>query len=388
MPSTPLSVADVVGALEREYRLEWAAEWDAVGLVVGDPGADVSRVLLAVDPVPVVVEQARAVSAQLIITHHPLLLGGVTAVARSDPKGAIVHDLIANGTALFVAHTNADVAPGGVNDALAAALGLQHTRPLLAQAGEVTDQLTVFVPVASAADLVDALADAGAGRTGDYDRAAFTSDGVGSFRPLAGAHPAIGQVGRQERVAETRIEMTVPRADREAVVAALRATHPYEEPAFAIVEHALIAGRHGLGRIGALPVPVTLTEFAALVGQALPATTAGLRAAGDPDRLITTVAVCGGSGGSEIAAARAAGADAYVTSDLKHHAASEATTERGPDAMALIDATHWATEWPWLPVLARRLDVLFGDLLEVVVSEHVTDPWTLHISTSRKSGCS
>lgn len=376
------ALAELVAALDEHYPRAWAERWDSVGLVAGDPAADVSRVLLAVDPVRPVLDEAIALGAQLVVTHHPLLLSGVTSVRRDDPKGAVVHDAVRAGVALFNAHTNADVAPDGVNAALADTLGLVDPRPLQPAPDRLLDQLTVFVPADGAPRLLDALADAGAGRLGAYERAAFSSAGTGTFRPLPGAEPAVGRVGVQEQVDEVRLEMVVPRPARRAVVAALRAAHPYQEPAFALVEQVEEPGHRGLGRVGRLARPTTLAGLADLVAAALPATAWGVRAAGDPDRRVETVAVCGGSGASEVDVARAAGADAFVTADLKHHVASEATTERGADAMGLVDAAHWATEWPWLPALARRLDAWFGGTLEVHVSTTCTDPWTLHRPSS------
>ncbi|MHA3703509.1 Nif3-like dinuclear metal center hexameric protein [Jatrophihabitans sp. YIM 134969] len=379
MTSTPpLTVGEVVTELETHLPPRWAESWDSVGLAVGDPAAPVSAVVLAVDPVAPVVVEAVERGAGLVVTHHPLLLSGVTSVARTGGKGDVVHDAIRAGVALFNAHTNADVAPDGVNQALADVLGLRDTRPLLPATDPVLDQLTVYVPRTDADALFEALTAAGAGRLGRYDRAGFRSDGLGTFRPLAGAAPAVGAVGVQETVEETRLELAVPRAVRAEVVRALRAAHPYEEPAFAVVEQVGEPGRRGLGRVGRLPTPTTLAGFVDLVASTLPATSWGVRGAGDPDRAVETVALCGGSGASEIDVARAAGADVYLTADLKHHVTSEATTEVGPGAMALVDAAHWATEWPWLPVLAEQMRVWFGGRLDVHVSTIVTDPWTVH----------
>jgi putative NIF3 family GTP cyclohydrolase 1 type 2 len=198
---------------------------------------------------------------------------------------------------------------------------------------------------------------------------------------LAGAEPAIGRAGAVEVVAETRVEMVVRRRDRDAVVAALRAAHPYEEPAFDLLEQAPVPSRRGTGRIGEVPASMTLREFAAHAAAALPPTAWGVRAAGDPDRVVRTVAVCGGSGGSLTEHARRVGADAFLTADLRHHPAVEAVTERGGDGMALVDAAHWASEAPWLDALAGRLAARLGTTVDVQVSRRVTDPWTVHASS-------
>lgn len=270
-----VSLADVVGVLDRLYDPAWAASWDAVGLVTGDPDQPVRRVLLAVDPVQVVIDEAIAWETDLLLTHHPLLLRGVHGVAATGPKGRAVTTLVQAGVGLHVAHTNADAADPGVSDALAGVLG------------------------------------------------------VGDLRPLQ-------------------------------------------------VDLSSTDGRRGLGRVGRLDVPTTLASFADSVTAALPRTPAGVRVAGDPDRRVETVAVCGGAGDDLFDEVRASGADAYVTADLRHHAASEALEHGSP---ALVDCSHWATEWPWLADAQRLL--LAGlaaraDTVETRVSTVVTDPWTSH----------
>jgi dinuclear metal center YbgI/SA1388 family protein len=378
-------LADLIAVLDDWFDPNWAQPWDAVGLVCGDPDEPVERVLLAVDAVPATVAEANSTRSQLLLTHHPLLLTPVHGVPADDPKGALVHQMIRSGIAHFVAHTNADVAHPGVSDALAERLGLVNLRVLEAQSDEPGDKLVVFVPTSAAPELIDALATAGAGALGNYDRCAWTAEGTGTFRPLVGADPAIGRVGAIEAVPETRVEMVVTRDRREAVVAALRAAHPYEEPAFDLLARAPAPTDRGGARVGELAEDMTLRQFTAHAASALPATAWGVRAAGDPERRIRSVALCGGSGGSYAEAARRAGADAFVTADLKHHPTVEAVTERGGDGMALVDAAHWATEAPWLDVLAVRLSERFGTTVEVRVSRRVTDPWTLHAPSPETS---
>lgn len=371
-------LAELIAALDSWFDPASAEAWDAVGLVCGDPDEPVDAMLLAVDAVPETVQEARRTGAQLLVTHHPLLLSGVHGVPADDPKGRLVHSLIRGGVAHFVAHTNADVADPGVSDALAAVLGLRGTVPLDALPAPPMDKLVTFVPHADAERVIDALAAAGAGAIGNYDRCAWTTAGIGTFRPLTGAEPAIGEVGDVVRVPETRVEIVVPADRRAAVVGALRAAHPYEEPAFDLLAQAPIPTRRGSGRVGQLAAAMPLRDFVMHAAQALPRTAWGVRAAGDPQRTVSAVAVCGGSGGPLIEPARRAGADAFLTADLKHHQTLEAVTERGTGAMALVDAAHWATEAPWLDALAARVRQRFGTTVNVRVSRHVTDPWTLH----------
>jgi dinuclear metal center YbgI/SA1388 family protein len=370
-------LADVLDVLDGLYDPRWAEEWDSVGLVVGSPDDPVRRVLFAVDPVMAVIDEAAEWGADVLVTHHPLLLRGVHSVAATSAKGRAVTALVRGGIALQVVHTNADVANPGVSDALAGALGLTGLRPLRpVAAGPELDKVVTFVPHHDAERVVDALAAAGAGRLGDYERCAWTTQGVGTFVPLPGAEPTLGVVGTAERVEETRIEMVLQRDRRTAVISALRAAHPYEEPAYDVLELAPVAGDRGLGRVGRLPAPETLDQFAARVARSLPATQAPVRVAGDRDRLVHTVAVCGGSGDDLFGDVRAAGVDAFVTADLRHHPASEAR-EHGPPA--LVDCSHWASEWPWLTDAEQRLrDGLRrrGVTVQTRVSAIVTDPWT------------
>ena len=374
MSRTP-TLADVVAALERRYDPGWADDWDAVGLVTGDPEQPVRRVLFAVDPVQAVIDEAVSLKADLLVVHHPLLLRPVTSVAADRPKGRAVHELIRSGVALYVAHTNADSPPGGVSDSLARALGLVDLAPLRTDPAEPMDKVVTFVPHESAEHVLDALAAAGAGAIGEYDRCAFLSPGTGTFRPGPSADPAIGAPGRVEQVGETRLEMVLPRGRREAVLTALRAAHPYEEPAFDVFELAGWAGDRGSGRRGRLPEPTTLRAFAGAVVAALPSTAVGARVSGDLDARVETVAVAGGSGDFLLDDVRRAGVDVYVTSDLRHHPASEFREYDGP---ALVDVPHWAAEWTWLPVAQRRLsDDLAerGWTVEATVSQLRTDPW-------------
>jgi dinuclear metal center YbgI/SA1388 family protein len=260
------TLADLITALERAYPPELAESWGAIGLVCGDPEQPVTRAYVCVDPVESTVEEAIAGGAQLIVAHHPLLLRGVHGVPANTPKGGIVHRLIRSGVALYCAHTNADAADPGVSDALATALGLTVTGPL------------------------------------------------------------------------------VPGT--------------------------------GTGRLGALPAAESLRAFTDRVFRALPRVTSGVRAAGDPDRPIRTVAVCGGAGDSFLDDAVLAGVDAYVTADLRHHPAGEHLAR--PGAPALVDVAHWASEWPWCEQAAGILRAATGGTVDIFVSTRRTDPWTVH----------
>lgn len=382
------TLAEITALLEQWYPPHQADSWDAVGLVLGDPAEEVRRILLAVDPVSAVVDEAVLCDSDLLVTHHPLFLAGVHGVAATDPKGRVAHRLLSNGCALYTAHTNADSPVGGVSESMALALGLVDVRPLEPHARPARDALVAFVPVTDADQVRAALAEAGAGRIGDYEAASFSTPGEGRFRPLDGAAPAIGEVGRHEVVPEERIEVVLPRPLRGAVVRALLAAHPYEEVAYHLVEVAELAeDDRGSGRVGRLPEPLSLREFAEHVDRVLPRTAHGVRVAGDPDQVVEVVGLCGGAGDFLLDRARRAGVDVYLTSDLRHHPVSElrehaASGPAGPSgagAPAVVDVAHWAAESTWLPVLQGRLARALGDTVEVRVSETTTDPWTFRV---------
>jgi len=370
------TLREIVNLVHGWYPPETADSWDAVGLVAGDPAAAVGKILFAVDPAPEVADEAAAWGADLLVVHHPLFLKPVHGIATTTPKGRTISTLAAAGCALLTAHTNADRAVDGVSEAIGRALGLTDLTPLTGASGPAMDKLVVFVPAEKADHVRDAIAEAGAGAIGDYDRCTFSTTGEGRFRPLEGADPAIGSVGNVEVVDEVRIESVLPRSRRTTVVRAMLAAHPYEEPAYDVLELADPGvAEAGVGRIGSIR-ETTLQHFAEHVGHALPETAHGVRVAGHPDRTVRRVAVCGGAGDFLLDTVRGTDADVYVTSDLRHHPASEFREHDGP---ALVDVAHWAAEWTWLPVVQAKLVEALGDTVDTRVSTIRTDPWKFRI---------
>jgi dinuclear metal center YbgI/SA1388 family protein len=371
--SAPPSLADVIDVLEAAYPPLLAQDWDSVGLVCGDPQETVETVTVAVDATAAVV--AEVPDHGLLLAHHPLLLRGVDTVAASTAKGALVHQMIRTGRALFTAHTNADAASPGVSDALADALGLAVEEVLAPiSVGTDLDKWVVFVPADNADGVREAMFTAGAGHIGDYSHCSWSVSGTGQFLPHEGASPAIGRVGTVERVPEERVELIAPARLRAHVLAAMRTAHPYEEPAFDIFALAPVPGDVGLGRVGVLPRPEPLSAFVSRVHDALPGTSWGVRASGDSEAPVSRVAVCGGAGDSLLDTVADAGVQAYVTADLRHHPADE---HRRTSDVALVDVAHWASEFPWCTQAADLLRSHFGDALPVRVSAVRTDPWNV-----------
>ena len=374
------TVGDIRSILDTAYPPALAESWDAVGLICGDPADEVRKVAFALDCTQAVADEAVRLGAQMLVVHHPLLMRGVTSVAADTPKGRVIHTLIRGGVALFAAHTNADSARPGVNDRLAELIGIEPGRPILPKSGGGVDKWGVHVPPSDVDTVKKALFDAGAGEIGNYRDCAFDIEGTGQFTPVEGADPTDGEIGQTYRAAEVRVEFVAPARLRRPLIDALRAAHPYEEPAFDILEMADTtdtADALGLGRIGELPEPMTLREFTQQVADALPVTEWGVRAAGDPDAMVQKVAVSSGSGDSFLDAVRGLGVDVYVTSDLRHHPVDEYLRAGGPP---VIDTAHWASEFPWTSQAAEMVGEKAG--VDTHVIDLRTDPWTLSAHAS------
>lgn len=371
-----VTVGDIRRILDEAYPPALAESWDKVGLICGDPTESVKRVGLALDCTQAVADKAVDMGLDMLIIHHPLLLRGVTSVAADEPKGKVIHTLIRGGVALFSAHTNADSARPGVNDKLAELVGITAGRPIATRLLGGMDKWGVHVPPKDAAYLKKMLFDAGAGAIGDYRECAFEIEGTGQFRPVEGANPAEGDVDKLFKSLELRIEFVAPRNLRARLTSVLREAHPYEEPAFDIVEmHSAesLENATGLGRVGELPEPMRLADFVQQVANNLPVTEWGVRATGDPEQMVSRVAVSSGSGDSFLNDVIKLGVDVYVTSDLRHHPVDEYLREGGP---AVIDTAHWASEFPWTSQAQEILQDK-APQVEVDVISIRTDPWTM-----------
>ncbi len=335
-------VKEVLAALDRIAPFDTALDWDNSGLLVGDPDARVEKVLVALDATSQVIAEAAAGGAGLVVSHHPVIFGGGRKrLLPGDPA----FEAAAAGVAVISAHTNYDMAPEGINLALARALGLENLEPLSRERVEPWKKVVAFVPADRAQAVYQAMSEAGAGKTEHYAAAASVMDVEGRFLPLPGAQPFMGRVGEPCRVAEKAVEMLVPPENLEAVLQAMRQAHPYEEPAWDVYDDWGKTRESWLGWMGTLPGPLGEREFAAQLEETL-----GLAPRFNPgSRSICRVAVCGGAGAEYLSAAR--GADALVTGDVKHHQFLEAAG-RG---MTLYDAGHYATENIAMPQLRDQL---------------------------------
>jgi dinuclear metal center YbgI/SA1388 family protein len=344
--------------------MEFAESWDNVGLQLGDPARQVSRIMVALDPGAPAVEAAVQAGCQLLITHHPFFFTPLKKISTSDETGRLAIAALKNDLSIISLHTNYDIAEGGVNDLLATLLGLSETLPLRVTGGEEFLKMVVFVPHNFEAKLLDALSPFMA-PIGNYRECSFEGDGIGRFRALEGAQPFVGKIGERHEEKERRIEFLVPKERLSPAITALIKAHPYEEPAYDIYPVLNRGASRGLGRIGVLAEQTTAGEFALAAKEALRAV--GVRLVGGGERRVRKVALCGGSGASLLHEAARKGADILVTGDLKYHEAREAEAL----GMAVLDAGHFATEFPMVHGLATALkDALESKRFEAEIIEY------------------
>lgn len=318
---------------------EWAppslaVERDPIGLQVGDPGAEVTGVLVTLDVTEEVVNEALSLGANWIVSHHAVIYRPLNHLRGDRPAGRLAAKLLQNGINVYVTHTNLDTAVGGVNDVLAEKLGLENLEVLAPHVRERLKKIVVFVPEDHHMKVLNAMCEAGAGWIGNYSHCTFNLRGTGTFLPGEGTDPYIGQQGKLEQVKEVRMETIIPESAQSRVVQAMLNAHPYEEVAYDIYPLELEGTSFGLGRIGRLPKKIRLRALAERVKEAfeIPA----LRFVGDPDRLVSTVAVLGGSGGRYVETALRRGADVFITGDIDYHTALDSLSA----GLALIDPGH------------------------------------------------
>lgn len=364
------TVGDICDTLESLAPLALAQEWDNVGLLAGDRAAPVRHVLLCIDLMPAVVEEAAAAKTDFLMAYHPPIFKPVarlTAPSAGPEEGVL--RCIRAGIAVHTLHTALDAAEGGTNDVLAELCGVQDPQPLewVDAPGRLPFKLAVFVPAAAADPVAEALFAAGAGRIGNYTRCSFRAPGEGSFYGGSDTSPAVGRKGRLERVEELRLETVVPAAALPAVVTALRAAHPYEEPAFDIYPLKPPPMR-GIGRVGGLRRPQSLRALAAALARATGSKV--VQTVGDPARTVERAIVVAGSAGSLPFRIPLTPADVIVTGEIRHHDALS-ILRRGATAIAL---GHWESERPALARLGERVATRHPDV-RVTISRRDCAPF-------------
>ena len=341
-----MKLSEFTTAMETIAPTRYAEPWDNVGLLAGDPAQDISKALLTIDYTADVAAEAREQKCDLVIAYHPPIFDAVKRLTA----GSLIFDAIRRGVAIYSPHTALDVADGGTNDMLADALGLADRQPLRLSESKATQyKLVVFAPEDAADRVAEAVFCAGAGRIGNYTACSFRSPGTGTFFGEEGANPAVGQAQKLERVQEVRIETVLP-IDRIApCIRAMRSAHPYEEPAFDLVQLAAPPEGKGQGRIGDLPAGTTRETLIERVKREL--NLSQVLIAGATTGAIKRAACCAGACGDLLKDAMAQKAQFYLTGEMRHHDALRAA-ECG---MTVVCTMHSNSERAVLRRVAARL---------------------------------
>jgi len=364
-----MTIGEIINMLETVAPPSLQESWDNSGLLTGRKSSECRGVLLALDVTDAVLAEAVNRGCNLVVTHHPMIFSGLKRIDEEEPTGRLTAFAIRHDLAVYAMHTNLDNIIGGVNGALADRFGLTERRVLHPMNGQLM-KLVCMIPEGHLEAVSQAVFGAGAGRIGDYESCGFTTSGIGTFTPMSGANPFIGEPGRPETVREHRFEVILPVWQQRSVLAAMRAAHPYEEVAFDLVKLENEWSGVGSGIIGRLPAPMAEADFLdhvkAVTG--LPV----LRHSRLTGRPVQTLALCGGAGAFLIQRALGARADAYLTGDLKYHDFFE------PDGRLLLaDIGHYESEHSAVDLL---YDILTkkNHTFAVLKSETDTNPVNYH----------
>jgi dinuclear metal center YbgI/SA1388 family protein len=344
-----------------------AAEWDNVGLLLGDGAAEVRRLLTCLTVTPEVVAEAIAERTDLIVTHHPILFRGAKRLSTDSADGRLIWPLACAGIAVYSPHTAFDNTVGGINDILARRLELIDVQPLRMRDDARKFKVVVFVPDSDLGKVSNAMFAAGAGVIGQYEQCSFRLAGTGTFFGTDSTNPTVGVKGRREDVNEWRLEVVCPDAALGNVLKAMRNAHSYEEPAFDVYPLQPLPGPNGGGRIGSLSAALSLRELAANVREVLSA--GATQVIGEPLRLVQRVAVACGAAGEFLPDAIAAKADVFLTGEMRFHDYLAAEGQ----GIGLILPGHYATERPGIEELATKLQTEFADMT-VWASRRERDP--------------
>jgi dinuclear metal center YbgI/SA1388 family protein len=363
------TVAAVVDYLEQFAPPALAAEWDNVGLLLGERTAAVRRLMTCLTVTPESAAEAVESGVQLILTHHPILFRAVKRLTTATPEGQMLVSLIRAGVAVYSPHTAFDNTRGGINDILARRLGLTEVGPLVRHPVSPQCKVVVFAPDTDLGRVLDAMFAAGAGKIGQYSECSFRLAGTGTFFGSDATNPTVGQKGRREDVSEWRLEAVCPEERVEEVIAAVRRSHSYEEPAFDVYPLRARRSTQGDGRLGTLTQPIALAELARTVKQCLNA--AAVQYVGDGAKPVQRVAIVCGAGGEMLKDALAARADVFLTGEMRFH---DYLTAQARD-LALVLPGHYATERCGVEELAHSLKQAFPDV-ESWASRRERDPTT------------
>jgi dinuclear metal center YbgI/SA1388 family protein len=364
-----MNLKSIIKKIENKYPLNLAYEWDNVGLLVGDLNLDIKKILVVLEANEKVINEAVENKVDLIITHHPFIFRKMNKINTNDLKGKLIHKLIKNDISLYSMHTNFDIAFDGLNDYFVELMEFEDSKVLDITNNEVLYKLAVYVPTSHIESVKNALLKSGAGHIGNYSHCSFSSQGIGSFKPLDDANPFIGKIGEVESVEEAKIETIVNQKKLGSVISSMLGTHPYEEVAYDLYKLENKGSSVGLGRVSNLKEEVVLKELCNNIKEKL--NMKHIKVVGDINTKINKVAVVTGSGADMIKKAQRKGAEVLVTGDVKYHDAQDALDM----GMCVIDCGHFETEDIFKDVIKRFLEEIEG--VEVVKSGVYLNPFNI-----------
>ncbi|AZO95031.1 Nif3-like dinuclear metal center hexameric protein [Halocella sp. SP3-1] len=363
-----IKVQDILDSLYKLAPVSLAFDWDNVGLQLGSRTQEISSVLLCLDVDNSILDEALGNNCQLIISHHPFFFNSLKNIDLDSKQGNIIKKFINKNISLLSFHTNLDIAVDGLNDYLAEKLEVYNCQNLKVLNYEKLYKLIVYIPESHYERVKMAILDAGAGWFGNYSHTSFSTEGRGTFKPLPDSQPYLGKKGVINTVDEIRFETIIKEDDLETILKVMINEHPYEEIAYDLYNLTNKGREDGIGRIGRLRKACTLKEYLDFVKRRLGLKQ--LRFVGENNRHIRTVALCCGSGSDLIESASKAGADLYISGDIKYHDAQLADRLD----MALLDAGHYETEIIVKELLREYLSKEIKGI-NYLVSSVNTNPW-------------
>lgn len=367
-----VQVKDIVRFMEKIAPLNLAEEWDQVGLMVGSEENVIKGIMICLDVTDEVVDKSIKDGCNVIISHHPLLFKPVKRLTEDTKRQKMLMKLIRNDISVYSAHTNLDVSNSGTNMAIASMLGLKDIEGYKPQNSEPVYKINVFVPEDHAEKVRDEMGRAGAGWIGNYSDCTFMTKGKGTFRPMEGTNPFIGNIGKLEVVDEVRIETVATKENLHRIISKMIEAHPYEEVAYDVFREENITKQHYIGVKGKVEKTLTLREFAKGVKSSLGI--GNLRIIGhDLSKKIEAVAIFTGSFDGDLGFMAKTGVDVMVTGDVKYHTAMDAL-ESG---LSLIDAGHFGTEIPVVEKLKELIEEWALDIKIITSKEIEKDPFTV-----------
>lgn len=360
-----MKIKEIISALESWAPLTDAEDFDNAGLLIGHEEDEISKVLITLDVTDEVLEEALNNNAEMIITFHPLIFSGLKKLSGKTRVEQLTRKAIQNNIAVYAIHTNLDAQENGVNSEICKRLGLKDNKILIQKENNLF-KLVMYVPEKNAEKVKNAVYATGAGKIGDYEECSYNLHGFGTFKPVGDADPQVGEKYVQNRVPEARVEILLQSHQLNAAVSAMKKSHPYEEVAYEVIAIENKNQTKGMGQIGELEYPVAEEEFLELVKQNLQ--TECVRHSEITGRKIQKVAVLGGSGAFAVNVAKSAGADAFVTADLKYHDFFKAEGK-----ILLCDPGHFESEQFTKNLIANYLSEIFPNFA-VLISEINTNP--------------